>query len=196
VFIFRFYQLQRFYRGSQYLQRWIGRLQVLRKRIIDAWMDTFHPGPPEILIFNKPCKWKCRTTGRRPSCTAAGCTTRFSEQPIVLFTVEEGFERWNNRSRVVHRDNFPLSDHLFTLMTIVRADLPEQHRERLTAHLAIRGIPLQNLHVRPHSNSVSRTFLRSSVLTGQSILSSLQPTKDLSGPRARRVGRQYCLLGS
>ena len=47
VFTFRFYQLQRFYRGSQDLQRWIGRLQVLRKRIIDAWMGTFHPDPPE-----------------------------------------------------------------------------------------------------------------------------------------------------
>ena len=47
VFIFRFYQLQRFYRGSQDLQRWIGRLQVLRKRSIDAWMDTFRVDPPE-----------------------------------------------------------------------------------------------------------------------------------------------------
>jgi hypothetical protein len=43
-----------------------------------------------------------------------------------------------------HRDNFPLSDHLFTLMTIVQADLTEPQRERLTSHLAIRGIPLQN----------------------------------------------------
>ena len=59
VFIFRFYQLQRFYRGSQDLQRWIGRLQVLRKRFIDAWMVTFHPDPPEKKhrISNKPCKW-------------------------------------------------------------------------------------------------------------------------------------------
>ena len=48
VCIFRFYQLQRlFYRGSQYLQIWIGRLHVLRKRIIDAWMDTFQADPPE-----------------------------------------------------------------------------------------------------------------------------------------------------
>jgi hypothetical protein len=44
----------------------------------------------------------------------------------------------------VRKDNFPLSDHLFTLMTIVQADLPKQQRERLTSHLAMRGIPLQN----------------------------------------------------
>ena len=68
----------------------------------------------------------------------------FQPQPIVLFIPEEGLERWNNRRRAVHRDNFPLSDHLFTVMTIVQADLTEQQRERLTSHLAIRGIPLQN----------------------------------------------------
>ena len=65
-------------------------------------------------------------------------------QPIALFTPAEGFERWNSRRRAVHRDSFPLSDHLFTLMTIVQADLTEQQRERLTSHLAIRGLPLQN----------------------------------------------------
>ena len=45
---------------------------------------------------------------------------------------------------MTHRGNFPLSDHLFTLMTIVQADLTEQQREMLTSHLAIRIIPLQN----------------------------------------------------
>ena len=47
VFIFRFYQLQLYCldRGTQCLQIWIGRLQVLRKRIIDAWMGTFQPDP-------------------------------------------------------------------------------------------------------------------------------------------------------
>ena len=32
-------------------------------------------------------------------------------------------------------------------MTIVQADLTEQQRERLTSHLAIRGIPLHNTRV-------------------------------------------------
>ena len=35
VFICKFYQLQRIYRGSQSLQRLFGRLQVLRNRVID-----------------------------------------------------------------------------------------------------------------------------------------------------------------
>ena len=50
----------------------------------------------------------------------------------------------NDQKRRAHRDQFPLSDHLFTLMTLVQADLTEQQRERLTSHLAIRGIPLRN----------------------------------------------------
>ncbi len=47
VSIFRCYQLQGFSRGPQDLQRWIGRLQVIRKRIIDAWMGTVQADPPE-----------------------------------------------------------------------------------------------------------------------------------------------------
>ena len=39
--------------------------------------------------------------------------------PIILFTVEEGLEIWNNNQRRVHRDRFPLGDHLFSLTTIV-----------------------------------------------------------------------------
>ena len=63
---------------------------------------------------------------------------------IILFIVEEVLERWNNQKRRAHRELFPLNDHLFTLMTIVQAGLTEQQRERLTSHLAIRGIPMQN----------------------------------------------------
>ena len=67
--------------------------------------------------------------------------------PIVLFGDEEGLDRWNNQRRRAHRDQFPLSDHLFSSMTIVQADLTEQQRERVTAHLAIRGITFAELHI-------------------------------------------------
>ena len=110
VFIFRVYQLQRFYRGSQDLQRWIGISQVLRKRIIDAWMDTFHPDPPENPDFQQALQ--AESAGLQADGLAAqqqAVQAGYQPQPIVLFTVEEGLERWNNRRRVVHRDNFPLS---------------------------------------------------------------------------------------
>ena len=102
---------------------WIGRLQVLRKRIIDAWMDTFHPDPPDNPDFQQALQ--VENAGLQADGLAAqqqALQQGFQPQPIVLFTPEEGLERWNNRRRAVHRDNFPLSDHLFTLMTIVQAE--------------------------------------------------------------------------
>ena len=93
VLIFRFYQLQRFRRGSQDLQRWIGRLQVFRKRIIDAWMDTFHPDPPENIDFQQALQED--TAGLQADGLAAqqqAWQQGFQPQPIVFFTPEEGLE--------------------------------------------------------------------------------------------------------
>ena len=39
VFLWRFYQFLRCYRGQQDLLRWIGRLSVIRKRVQDSWMN-------------------------------------------------------------------------------------------------------------------------------------------------------------
>ena len=39
---------------------------------------------------------------------------------------------------------FPISDNLFSLMFTVQADLTEQQRERLTSHMTLRGIDVQN----------------------------------------------------
>ena len=83
------------------------RLQVLRKRMIDAWMDTFHPDPPEILISNKALQ--VDNAGLQADGLAAqqqALQQGLQPQPIVLFTPEEGLERWNSRRRVVHR--FPV----------------------------------------------------------------------------------------
>jgi hypothetical protein len=106
VFRFRFYQFTEIYRGSQDFQRWIGRLQVLRKHIIGAWMDTFHPDPPENLDFQQALQ--VDNAGLQADCVAAqqqALQQCFQPQPIVLFTPEEGLERWTNRRTVVHRDN-------------------------------------------------------------------------------------------
>ena len=75
VFIFRCYQLQRFYRGSQDLQRWIGRLQVLGKRIVDAWMDTLRAMSSEWLCMQK-------TPNCRP--VALPCSSKLCKQVLNL----------------------------------------------------------------------------------------------------------------
>ena len=39
VFLWRFFQFLRCYRGQSDILRWIGRLSVVRKRLQDSWMD-------------------------------------------------------------------------------------------------------------------------------------------------------------
>ena len=96
VFICRLYQLQRFYRGSQDLQRWIGRLQVFRKRIIDAWMDTFHPDPPENPDFQQALQVEnARLQADGLAARQQAVQQGFQPQPIVLFTAEESRKIWN-----------------------------------------------------------------------------------------------------
>ena len=93
VFIFRFFQLQRFHRGSQDLQRWIGRLQVLRKRIIDAWMDTFQADPPEnqeFLVALPADNAQLQDDGLAMQQQAALAGVQLA--PIILLTIEEGLE--------------------------------------------------------------------------------------------------------
>jgi len=43
VFLWRFFQFVRANRGSQELLRWLVRMQVLRKRLTEAWMDLLVP---------------------------------------------------------------------------------------------------------------------------------------------------------
>ena len=161
-------------------------MHVFRKRIIDAWMDTFHPDTqynPYVQPALQAENAALQVYGLAAQQQAV--QQGYQPQPIVLFTVEEGLDRWNNRRRAVHKDNFPLSDHLFTLMTIVQADLTEQQRERLTSHLSIRGIPIQKYTFDLIRTAFPGTFLRSVMLTGQYFLPSFQPAKYLSGSGLR-----------
>ena len=43
VFLWRLYQFLRCYRGQQDLLRWTGRLAVIKKRLMDSWMDLMPP---------------------------------------------------------------------------------------------------------------------------------------------------------
>ena len=92
-------------------------------------MDTFHPDPLENPDFQQALQ--AENAGLQADGLAAqqqAVQEGFQPLPIVLCTMEEGLAIWNNRRIVVHRDNFPLHGHPFTLMTIVQADLTEQQR--------------------------------------------------------------------
>ena len=107
-------------------------------------MGTFQADPAENIHFQVVCKPQAFSF-RLMACTSSCSRSKVvSNLLFFLFNVEEGLAILNNQSRRAHRDQFPLSDHLFSLMTIVQADLTEQRRERLTVHLALRGIALQS----------------------------------------------------
>ena len=57
---------------------------------------------------------------------------------------QDAYQAWLDRRRRRHETQFPISDNLFALMFTVQADLNEYQRERLTSHMTIRGILVQN----------------------------------------------------
>ena len=57
---------------------------------------------------------------------------------------DEAFAQWLDREKKRHVESFPINDNLFALMVTVQADLSEQQREKLSAHMTMRGVQLQN----------------------------------------------------
>ena len=129
VFLWRFYQFLRFYRGQQDLLRWIGRFTVVLKRLRDSWMDLLQPTSEQDPAFLRDLQ---NVNDQR---LANG------EQAVDLPTA---YPEWIDRRRRRHTSSFPISNNLFALMFTVQADLSEQQRERLTSHMTIRGIHVQN----------------------------------------------------
>ena len=124
-----FFQFLRFYRGQQDLLRWIGRLSVVRKRLQDSWMDLLAPTNDQDPTFQNDLVELNNERGAR------------GEAPV---TAQEAYPQWEERRRRRHMQQCPINDNLFALMSTVQADLNEHQRERLTSHMTMRGIQVQN----------------------------------------------------
>ena len=123
VFLLIFYQSLRCYRGQMDILRWIGRLCVVKKRLTDSWMDLmgeFDDTSREFLMDYTEALQRYPGTDKH-----------------------EAFEEWSVRQRERHKAAFPIQDNLFALMVTVQADLSEQQREKLSAHMTNKGIGLQ-----------------------------------------------------
>jgi hypothetical protein len=84
-------------------------------------MDTFQADPPEnnefqVALQADNAQLRADGLAMQQQVVQAGLQL----VQTVLCTMEEGLERWNSQKRRAHRGHFPLSDHLFTLMTIVQ----------------------------------------------------------------------------
>ena len=104
--------------------RWIGRLCVIKKRVQDAWMDLMTPYTKQNPAFQQDFADLVRRNPRADE--------------------DQAFEEWYQRERERHARTFPINDNLFSLMVTVQADLSEQQREKLSAHMTMRGVRLQN----------------------------------------------------
>ena len=134
VFLWRFMQL--FRRGNGEFVSWIARFEVASKKVMEAFMGLLDlstvPQPDD---FN--------------------FTDILSQQQYMLLQgLQDPAERREAAERIrsehidaskqAHRDTFPLSDNLMSLIFLVQSDLNEQQRERFVASMALRQINMNN----------------------------------------------------
>ena len=133
VFLWRFLQLFRCYRGNQEFVLWIGRFEVTSRRVLTAWMDLFHHDIPEVTtieFFNllAPAVRQQINDLQDPDDQRQRMTELREEQINVL--------------RNAHRQQFPLTDNLMSLVFLVQADLNENQRERFVTSMSLRQIDM------------------------------------------------------
>ena len=122
VFLWRFLQLFKSYRGQQQdMLRWLGRIQVMRNRLRDAWMDLFEPpdeNNPHFRAHTQRQELQALMTQNGPAAMLAQC---------------------QQKQRDRHEQRMPLSDNLFALTIVALVDLQESQRGRFSSTMSLRG---------------------------------------------------------
>ena len=93
VFMWRLFQLMKFNKGTQDFLRWIGRFQVTRKRLTDAWNDLFEPTQPEDAAF-------------QAAFVARNQQRQANEEPLQR--EDEALAEHNDNRRTAHVGRFPI----------------------------------------------------------------------------------------
>ena len=135
AFLWRFMQLFRTWRGhSGEFVQWIARFEIASKRVLTAWMDLFDPSivpevnVPEFLDFLTPAE---QTELRN-----------IQNQDDRRDRARELRDTAIGREKSRHKDSFPISDNLMSLVFLVQADLGEQQRERFVASMSLRQVDM------------------------------------------------------
>ena len=136
VFLWRFMRLFRPWRGhSGELVQWIARFEVASKRVLTAWMDLFDPSNvPDVNVQEFP---DFLTDEEQTE------LRNIRERDARRERARELRETVVNREKFSHKDKFPISDNLMSLIFLVQADLGEQQRERFVASMSLRQIDMQ-----------------------------------------------------
>jgi len=130
VFLWRFLQLFRCYRGNQEFVLWIGRFEVTSRRVLTAWMDLFQHGIPEVTtieFFNLLAPAVRQQINDMDPEDARQRMVELREEQI-------------NVMRTAYRAQFPLTDNLMSLVFLVQADLNENQRERFVTSMSLRQV--------------------------------------------------------
>ena len=136
VFLWRFTQLFRTWRGNGEFVSWIARFEVASKKVLEAFMGLLDlstvPQADDFDFVDNPSQ----------------------QQYLLLQGLQDPAGRIKTAERIrsehmdamkqAHRDTFPLSDNLMSLIFLVQSDLNERQRERFVASMALRQINMNN----------------------------------------------------
>ena len=132
VFLWRFLQLFRCYRGNQEFVLWIGRFEVTSRRVLTAWMDLFH--------HDTPGAETPQFVALLPL-AAQQVLQNIEDADELRVRLQEAHDEFVNVLRAA-RAQFPLTDNLMSLVFLVQADLDEIQRERFVTSMSLRQIEM------------------------------------------------------
>ena len=135
VFLWRFLRLFKFTRGNSDITMWIPRYQIMFQKVVDSWMD----GQEHSTDYMNPTylQWvDAQNNMIRQQQGAVGIMNPMIYDPNHPDTLE----MYNQAMAGVHRQKFPINDHLMVMMFIVASDLSEQQRRDITTNLTQTGI--------------------------------------------------------
>ena len=132
VFLWRFLQLFRTYRGNSEFVHWIGKFEIAVKRLTNAWMDLLEPTElpePNTVAFVQLLTPALQAEIQNIAVVAdrVARATEIREQLI-------------EEEKTRHRNAFPLNDNLMSLIFLVQANLNEQQRERFVSSMSLRQV--------------------------------------------------------
>ena len=127
VFLWRFLQLLRCYRGNQEFVLWIGKFEVTSRKVLTAGVDLFHHDTPDAetpqFIALLPA-------------AAQQALQNIEDVDEQRQRLHEAHDEFVNVLRTAHRAQFPLTNNLMSLVFLVQADLNENQRERFRTGIA------------------------------------------------------------
>ena len=134
VFLWRFLQMFRTYRGQSEFVHWIGRFEIAQKRLLASWSDLLDIS--DLPEAGTPAFTAALTDEQRLHYNGI-----VSDEDKLAYQQTLREQTITNR-RTRHAQQFPLSDNLMSLIFLVQADLNEQQRERFVSSMNIRQIAM------------------------------------------------------